>query len=119
MVCKLFPKTWMGDQLRMSFDTVEERAAFDRVIKAMQKRVKENKLRESSIYNFRFGSTLEMEVARENQSAVEKIVGLGDLQIRGRDTVEMRPYADPAVTLAAILAIKSRHRSGSTSSSSN
>lgn len=109
----------MGDQLRMSFDTTEERAAFDRVIKAMQKRIQENKTRGSTIYNFRFGSTLEMEVAGENQAVLKQILGLMELRIQGRDTVEMTPFVDPKVTLTAILAVKEQHRSRSVSSSSN
>ncbi|MDP2598244.1 MAG: hypothetical protein Q8P49_00250 [Candidatus Liptonbacteria bacterium] len=93
MSYKLFVSTHDGDRIRIGFSYEEERDAFESAVEKIRRRVAKNDPREKEINDFRFDITLEMEVAREHISDIQKILGLRMLNIFSNEAVYILPLA--------------------------
>lgn len=77
MKYKLFPITYNGDQVRVTFEYDEERQAFSSVLEQLWTFVSDKREQNNTVFDgFEFLSTLEMEVARDHYNLLMEIVGL-------------------------------------------
>lgn len=88
---KLFPLTYNGNVLGLSFSYPEELDAFRQVMEKMAARIAKNKPRERPMYDFTFDTNLEMEVAGYYRESLRKILGLQYLSIVDKDQVAIVP----------------------------
>lgn len=95
MAYKLFPHTYDGDQLRLIFDEFDEKEAFLRGLGKLQERVERNQPRDATITDFKFETTLEYEVVKENLKAVKQVVGLQVLNALEKDSTFIVPLPAP------------------------
>ena len=89
---KIFPTTFTGDQVRIGFTHDEERAAFERVVRDINDRIRllETK-RDTDIRDFRLNSTLDMEVAREYVQEIMNVCGLRVFNIMTKENIVLIP----------------------------
>jgi hypothetical protein len=95
MAYKLFPHTYDGDQLRLIFDEFDEKEAFLRGLTQLRERVERNQPRGATITDFKFATTLEHEVIKENLEAVKRIVGLLVLNALEKESTFIVPLPAP------------------------
>jgi hypothetical protein len=74
---KIYPTTYDGDQISVSFPANVELWAFEKVVDNIKTRIEKNKNRGDSIDDFQFETTLQAEVAGAYYEEIKKIVGLG------------------------------------------
>jgi len=80
----IFPRTWDNDQIRVKFAHLEEKMAFQSVLERLGERIKQNNPREKTIEDFKFDTTLEREVARDNLTQLCHVLGLSTIQFGDR-----------------------------------
>lgn len=91
----LYPWTFDHDQLRLEFETIEDRATFERVCELLHSRVACNEVRETPINDFQFDTTLQAEIAQMWMDEVMSVVGLETLNVFSKKGVGFVPLPMP------------------------
>lgn len=91
MAYKIFPETYDGDKIRITFTDYEEKRVFESVVNKLQRTIAQSDTRDALIENFEFDTTLQMQVTRDYLSDVMAVVGLRVFNIYGKQESTIYP----------------------------
>jgi len=91
---KIFPKTFDGDQISVSFEYSEEESAFRSVCSQIERVIQKNEVRETQIDDFQLKTTLEAEVAEQYFMFIKLIIGISVLNVTSKSKITIIPLPE-------------------------
>ena len=97
MSIKIFPWTFDGDQISITFEYREEKNAFEDVIDRLRVRINKNPAneRELQISDFEFKTTLETEVSSKYFEGIRRVLGLRIFNVLSKNSCVVIPFPNP------------------------